>query len=283
MQRFIALCVLILCLAVTACSTIMEGSQEEILLTTPGAPGSRCYVRNEFFFYVINPPRRFEIERTSKPYNIVCVAPGNRVKTAILPVGFDRASLYNVSNGVAPGVATDLASGALFRYPDEVAIDFTGVKPHPMPLPDYQQMFEANPLMRGMEQFRPGVPALQSDQGTQIMPMEKRDPNEDSDTYGMSLLSPADATGNPTTTTSTTTTTTTTTRPAGASGPNATPTVTGGASTSYGTFKTPAAGTSGSSSTAGPSDSTTSPGNVTFMHRQTFSSSSGGSSVTTVP
>jgi hypothetical protein len=292
MQRLIAVILMGFCLAVTACSTILEGAQESVLLTTPGAADSRCYIRNEYYFYIINPPRRFELERTSKPYSIVCIAPGNRVKTAIIPVSFEKASLYNVSNGVIPGVATDIASGAIFHYPDEIVIDFTGTKPSPMPLPAYQQMLDANPLIRGMEQFRPAIPALQSDESTQVIPLQKRDFSKDGALYGGSVLSPADVTGSDTIAT-----------PKGSfsssnapSASHVTPTVTGGPSTSFGTFKTPASNDNTSSGWFGNKSNTTpnnttgnntssnatssAPGNVTFVHTQTFTSTSPVSSST---
>ncbi len=61
--------IIALCLAflLSACASILQGNLQDVTLTTPGAPGSRCIVRNHYFLYVINPPRRFQIERTDEP------------------------------------------------------------------------------------------------------------------------------------------------------------------------------------------------------------------------
>lgn len=178
--------------AVAACSTLEKGSLQDVTLTTPGATDTRCFVRNNRFLYVINPPRRFQVEKSDTAYIVTCLAPGNRRKTVTLPSYYDERSNQNLYNGYVPGAAVDLASGAIFHYPDQVIVDFTGVRPQRMPLPDYQIMMDENPLMRGMEDFRPGVPAVQSDENQVVEPMQKRPPGSMDDTFG-TVLAPGEA------------------------------------------------------------------------------------------
>lgn len=166
--------ILILALFIAGCSTAIEGAHEEVTMTTPGVTGARCQVENEYFRYIINPPRTFKLERTSQPYKISCLAPGNRLKMITIKPGFEETAFWNALNGVAPGFSVDAASGALFAYESNIVIDFRGSKPSPMPLPDYQIMFQENPLLKGMEEFRPGIPALQRDENTTISPMQPR-------------------------------------------------------------------------------------------------------------
>lgn len=161
-------------LLATGCATMIKGATQEVTITTPGVEGARCKVENDYFRYTVNPPRTFQIERTSQPYQINCVAPGNRFKTAILDRAFEETAAWNVTNGVIPGVATDATSGALFRYPDLIAIDFSDMKPQPMPLPYYQTTLAENPLIVDMEEFRPGYPALQRDRGTSASSLQRR-------------------------------------------------------------------------------------------------------------
>ncbi len=171
-------------LVLTACSTMLEGSTQEVTITTPGAEGARCKVVNSYFRYTINPPRTFMLERTSEPYRITCMAPGNRIKTIVIPAGYEDTAFLNASNGVIPGTAVDAASGALFAYPENIIVDFTNMKPRPMPLPDYQIMLQENPLIKGLEEFRPGVPALQRDENAPVYEMQPRDSDTYSDSFG---------------------------------------------------------------------------------------------------
>ncbi len=271
MQRLIA--AFILACMLTACATMIDGSQQEVFLTTPGAPGSRCAIRNEFFLYIINPPRHFQLERTSKDYKITCLAPGNRKIDTVLPANIERDTLFNVSNGAIPGASVDLVSGALFRYPNEIIVDFTHVKPEPTPLPDYQQLLETIPLMKGMEQWRPGIPALQSDERDTVEPLQKRTPGSDDDTFGLLSVTPGDAVNAANNRSAAG-------RTSGTSSSAATPTVTNGASTAYGTYKTQTSGSSPSvaapaaagtavngTSTTGTGTTATVPSGSGIMHR----------------
>ncbi len=173
--------VLAMALLIAGCSTIYEGAHEEVTLTTPGVTGARCQVENGYFRYIINPPRTFKLERTTQPYKITCLAPGNRIKTAEIKAGYEDTAFWNALNGVIPGFSIDAVSGALFAYEHNIVVDFTGMKPSPMPLPDYQIMLQENPLMKGMEEFRPGIPALQRDENTVITPMQPRAPDSYND------------------------------------------------------------------------------------------------------
>jgi hypothetical protein len=47
-------------------------------------------------------------------------------------------------------------------------------------------MLQENPLMKGMEEFRPGIPALQRDENTVITPMQPRAPESYSDFNALS-------------------------------------------------------------------------------------------------
>jgi hypothetical protein len=73
------------------------------------------------------------------------------------------SALLNFSNGLIPGFLYDYDSGALFKFPDVVVIDFAGIKPKPSPLPAYQRLLNENPMLMDFEEFRPGEGYLQSD------------------------------------------------------------------------------------------------------------------------
>ncbi len=182
MIRLIAVFIPVLLLS--ACSSVLKGATQEVTLITPGAEDARCDVENSYFRYTINTPRTFRLERTPEPYKITCMAPGNRVKTIVIPAGYEDKAFLNASNGVIPGAAVDAASGALFAYPEMIAVDFRGIRTHPSPLPDYQLMLKENPLIAGMEEFRPGVAAMQRDEQTVVQPMQRRQADSYGDAFG---------------------------------------------------------------------------------------------------
>jgi hypothetical protein len=158
----------------SACATVIEKPTQDLKIEILGTGEALCDVTQSGRRYRAYAPSTIKIRKSHDLLNVRCFAPGNREKTVVLESKVTNSVLANVANGVLPGMTWDVASGAAFRYPDTVVVDFTDMPPQPYPLPDYQAVLNANPVLIGLEEFRPGRSALISDMGTGVQTMQKR-------------------------------------------------------------------------------------------------------------
>jgi len=100
--------------------------------------------------------------------------PGNRKKTITVAVLASESMFYNVFNGLVPGLLYDHNSGAMFKYPDLIEVDFTDVPSKVRPLPAYQRLLRENPMLAEVEEFRSGASALQRDRDWPVQRLKKR-------------------------------------------------------------------------------------------------------------
>lgn len=158
----------------SACATAIETPTQDLKIEILGTGEALCDITQTGRRYRAYAPSTIKIRKSHDLLNVRCFAPGNREKTVVLESRVTNSVLANVSNGVLPGMAWDVASGAAFRYPETVVVDFSAMPPQPYPLPDYQSVLNANPSLIGLEEFRPGRSALIRDMGTGVQAMQKR-------------------------------------------------------------------------------------------------------------
>ena len=151
-------------LMLTSCSTIMEGSTQQISFKTVGADNADCNVRLGVNSYVYNvrPPQTIWVQKSHKPIFVTCVAPGNRVANSTVESEVDGTTAYNIFN-LGFGVAYDDETGALYKYPNEIVIDFSGVQAKNRPLPSYHNVGALDPSEQGIEYMGADTPALTQD------------------------------------------------------------------------------------------------------------------------
>ena len=149
--------------AMSGCARIIEGSSQEVTIETPGADGATCFLENKEMRYKIYAPQTITLTKPRSPLNVRCLAPGNREKTVVVPLRFQEETFMNAANGLIPGMLYDYESNSMYKLPPVIVVDFTDMQPQPMPLPKYDRMLRENPQLRGWEEFRPGLPALQRD------------------------------------------------------------------------------------------------------------------------
>ncbi len=124
--------------------------------------------------YRVWTPKKIRIEKSADPLKVICRAPGNREKVVFIQPDMSDAVAANVFNGFLPGALYDHESGALYSMPDRIVVDFTDMMPQEMPKPDYQQVLDQNPALMSMEEFRPGMSALQRDKYVEPQPLQPR-------------------------------------------------------------------------------------------------------------
>lgn len=188
MHRLIALFLLVFSLS--GCASALESATQDVTFLTPGTHDSLCYVDNGETKYRVWPPETRRIGKRPGPLTVKCFADGNREKTVVIDQESQPVALANAFNGFAPGLFVDYKTGALFIYPDTVTVDFTDMSPQSQALPNYELLLREDPSLFGMEEFRPGRPALMRDVGKVPSVMRKR---EDKDEEGGSqeVIAPA--------------------------------------------------------------------------------------------
>ncbi len=161
MFRFFCLASLLILL--TACSSAMGRSTQEVRFETPGANDAFCYADNGEVIYRIITPKTITMTKTSHDLEVHCLADGNREKSITIDPGHEPVVLANALNGFIPGMFIDSQTGAMFTYPDVITVDFRDMPVKAQAKPHYEKHLEQNPHMFGMEEFRAGRAALISD------------------------------------------------------------------------------------------------------------------------
>ena len=164
-NRFLPL-LFVLCapLGLASCSTVTEGSTQQISFKTVGADNASCDVQlgTNNYLYNVRPPQTIWVQKTRKPIFVSCVAPGNRMAKTTIESEFAGSSSLNFLNA-GLGMIVDGESGALHKYPDEIIIDFMGVEAKNRPLPSYHNVDALDPTEQGIEYMGPDSPALTQD------------------------------------------------------------------------------------------------------------------------
>jgi len=172
MKRFIPIVFSAFLLA--GCASMITGQTQEVSIETPGTLGALCVLETEGYRYRVWAPKTIRVQKTGDPLVVFCRAPGNRERTLVIDPKITDTVALNVANVVAPGMLYDYESGAMFKLPEKIVVDFTAMTPQQMAQPDYQQILDQNPKLLSMEEFRPGVAALQRDKYYSPQPLQPR-------------------------------------------------------------------------------------------------------------
>ncbi len=157
----------------SACASIMEGSQQEITLKTPGEGNVVCYLDNGTLSYKLVSGDTKLVTKNYKDMQATCYAPGNRQKTFVVPWIIEPWTAGNIVNGVVPGVTYDVLTKSVYAYPDIVTVDFSDVMASANPLPDYSKY-----PVGGIEGYQAGFPTLPSEVGRETHPLRKKESSE---------------------------------------------------------------------------------------------------------
>lgn len=163
---FFAACSLIL---LSGCSTVLENSSQRVTFETVGAQNALCAVMlgENQMRYTVHPPQKVWIKKSSLPLNVDCNAPGNRHRSLIIESEIAGTTFLNAFNGTL-GAFYDGQSGAMFKYPDNIIIDFSDTVAELAPLPSYHNTDTIPPDQAGIEYMGPDTPKLQEDASTAL-------------------------------------------------------------------------------------------------------------------
>ena len=173
-----AFTVAFLTLALSGCSTIMDGSSQTVRIETPSVEQGVCYLDRPGFRQRVWVPGSAHITKSEDPLHMTCFATGNRIVQISVPPEINDSAYYNVAN-VGLGAPFDYVTKAMFHYPDLIVVDFTHVEPKLMPKPDYDNLLREYPELASFEQFNPGKSILYSDRNKSYEAPAARKPYQD--------------------------------------------------------------------------------------------------------
>ncbi len=147
-----------------SCSTLTNGSSQQVSFKSVGADDAFCDVligANDYK-YTVRPPQSLWVQRSRKPMFITCTAPGNRTKNVMIESGIANSSYLNsVTAGTT--LAWDAATGAMYAYPEEIVIDFSSALAKDQPLPSYENKGALDSKAQTIEYMGQDTPALPTD------------------------------------------------------------------------------------------------------------------------
>lgn len=117
-------------LAQAACSSIISGTTQQILVNTnPAGADCALFRQGTRIATVQNAPGSALVDKTKHDITILCVKPGYQQATHFNKSGVEGATLGNIILGGGIGWAIDSASGADNKYESPVNITLVPVQP----------------------------------------------------------------------------------------------------------------------------------------------------------
>jgi hypothetical protein len=124
MKRKNILFPLVAAVMLSACATIVSGTQQNIFIDTPHVTGAECKLSDSKngSWYLPDTPGSVNVIKGNGPMNIVCTRQGYETTTVSVSEDVSGATLGNIILGGGIGVFVDAASGAAQKYPDKVIV-----------------------------------------------------------------------------------------------------------------------------------------------------------------
>lgn len=122
MKRFLAPLLLLPMLA--ACSTIMSGTTQSVLVNTPFVDGAKCTLTDskKGTWYLPATPGSVTVNKGDGPMHVVCTKAGYETGIASADDELQPATFGNIILGGGIGVFVDAADGAAQKYPDAITV-----------------------------------------------------------------------------------------------------------------------------------------------------------------
>jgi len=165
-------------LLLVSCAYSTEKSIQTVQVVTPGAYDAVCYMYVDGTRYRIRPPQKTTVSNNAENLIVDCLAPGNRRQKVFIEAYVSEGTYANAINA-GVGLPWDYLSGAMFKWPEVITVDFTDAQTTPEALPAHNNPDIKQPEDYLLEEFLPDTPRLNSDRfrkPTQIRERQKPEP-----------------------------------------------------------------------------------------------------------
>ncbi len=120
-----------LLLPLTGCASIVEGTTENVAVTTPPAEGAKCVLTSSEGTYYVTTPGNALVHKTKNDLNVECDKDGFQHASLKVPAKFGATTAGNILAGGLVGITVDAATGANYSYPQAVAVPMTATPAAP--------------------------------------------------------------------------------------------------------------------------------------------------------
>ena len=150
---------LLLAATLPACATITTGTTQAFSVSTEPA-GAICTLnRDGSTVGVVNPtPGTVQLGRSTRELTVSCDRPGHARGITTVSAQFQPMTMGNILFGGLIGVAVDASSGAMSRYPDNVALSLVSTAPAGPP-PEVLALLRATETRRSYNDRRDALRA----------------------------------------------------------------------------------------------------------------------------
>ena len=157
-----------------ACAYVQDGAIQDVEFKTPGATDAVCNVYVDKIKYQVRPPQTVNLFKSKETLKVDCLAPGNRRKVVYIEPNIERSSYGNIATA-GVGYAWDVASEALWAYPDIIEVNFTDTPIKEFDLPAQNSPDIKQPEDYKIEQYSPSTPSLNSDKNAPPIEILRRE------------------------------------------------------------------------------------------------------------
>jgi len=117
-------------ISLSACSTIVNGSNQDINFDSGSVAGAQCDLTGGSKFAVKETfvtPAVVSVPRSKKALKVTCDMSGYQTAMKTITSDYEVATAGNLLLGGVIGAGVDAATGAIYKYPDTVTIMMTRV------------------------------------------------------------------------------------------------------------------------------------------------------------
>ncbi|HJW41823.1 MAG TPA: hypothetical protein VJ476_11415 [Rhizomicrobium sp.] len=109
-------------MAVSGCASIVEGTTQNIAVTTTPKDGAKCMLTSSEGTYYVTTPGNANVHKTKHNLDVTCTLDGFKDSHTVIESHFNGATVGNVLAGGIIGIGVDAATGANYNYPKSAEI-----------------------------------------------------------------------------------------------------------------------------------------------------------------
>lgn len=115
-------------LGLSGCASIVSGTTQSIVITTPPTTGANCVLQSPSGSWTVTTPGSVALDKSKNDITIKCTKDGFQEAASVIPATFQGWTVGNILLGGLIGLGVDAATGALNEYPNAFEVPMT-----PMP------------------------------------------------------------------------------------------------------------------------------------------------------
>lgn len=122
-------------IALSGCATVIKGTSQSIVITSPPTTGANCILSSKEGNWYVTTPGTVTVSKSKEDILIKCTKPGYQDAANTIPSDFQGWTAGNIILGGLIGVGVDAATGAMNEYPNSYQVPMFAVPASPPAAP----------------------------------------------------------------------------------------------------------------------------------------------------